>query len=428
MKKLSTLTLGVLGAVGYAYAHVARLARVLVTRVAMTPYTDLNNENDSPLARFILAFLLSVGAMYIFLAPLIISGLTALGSVDASEAGIIVSANLLGTTLGCGFAYFLVTRVRWKLLAGLLMFLLVTCDLGSMWAQYHGFTMLLIVRMTHGLMSGLLVATVAATIARAGKADQSFAFLLFIQLAISGTIVAVFTTTVQTEGPMIVWLSLVFFSFGALVLLPFAGDYPVQEIQHGNSTNTAHAPWVMVCPAMLALFLYNASQLGIFSYILELGREKNYEAEWLGWVLATSYWIGVPAALWVAWYSDRGKRIVPMSIGMIVAVVATASLLLDSFPVFAIATVVLGGAVSIVIPYLLGVIADFDNIGRIAALGTVVNNLGLAVGPFAGAVILAAWKIDYFILVSAGFIAISFPCAIYAARRLDHSKKRGGDW
>ena len=60
-----------------------------------------------------------------------------------------------------------------------------------------------------------------------------------------------------------------------------------------------------------------------------------------------------------------------------------------------------------VIPYLLGLCAEFDRSGRAAALAGLFSKLGLASGPFLAAALLGAGATSYFAVVNAAIACIA---------------------
>ncbi|MDA8694445.1 hypothetical protein N9L91_04565, partial [Pseudomonadales bacterium] len=125
-------------------------------------------------------------------------------------------------------------------------------------------------------------------------------------------------------------------------------------------------------------------------------------------------------ALLVVVFSTRFGRFFPVLIGMAVTLVATWLLHYSGSPLaFIIANCAVGITWAFIIAYLLGMSAEFDKAGRMAALGGFASKMGLASGPFVAALIVGDNNYALLINVALVFMAISMIAAIIPARFLD---------
>ncbi len=382
-------------------------------------------EPNGLAARLVLAVLTTAGVLYANVGPLIVSGLTLQAEFTRETAGYVFAANMYGSAVGGFVIILLVERVRWKPAAFALLALIVAVDLASAWTDRS--TALLTLRFCHGLAGGALIGVGMSVVARMTSPEKTFAILILIQLLLGGTGVAVLTPLLEDAGVRVVWLSLVGFSGLALLLLPLLGDYPMPARSQGSTAAapTHRAPLLVIILAMSALFLYQAGEMAAFAYMIELGNHYLFDVGFLSVTIAMSLWVGAPAALLVAWWSTRSGRLRPVVVGVVGTGFVVALLLVPAPAAFVVANVGFGVFFSISIPYLLGLVSEMDDTGRMAALGGFVNSLGLATGPALAATLVGAGDVPRAVVLGVGLLAVSLVLVVYPAAMLDRRSKHG---
>ncbi|MDG1663395.1 MAG: MFS transporter, partial [Pseudomonadales bacterium] len=334
----------------------------------------LSNRNkaapDSMLARLLLAFLATAGLFYVNIMPALVDGLVEGLGFTNKEAGLVGSANVYGAAVGAFLIVFLIGRMNWRGAAWRFLSVLILIDAISIFVVDA--QLLTGIRFLHGVIGGMLVGTGFAVIARTDEPDRTFGILLGVQYGLGGLGIMVIPPLVPAFGTPILFVTLIGFSAITALMLPFIADYsvdnttptdrlerPTSSIQLGPLTLT-----------MIALFFFQAANMAVFAYIIGLGRSFGLETAFITPVLGAASWVGVLGALLVVVFSTRYGRFFPVLTGMTLTLAATALLHYSGSQLaFILANCAVGITWAFIIAYLLGMSAEFDKAGRMAALG-----------------------------------------------------------
>lgn len=162
---------------------------------------------NGEIARVLLAFLASAGLFYVNIMPALVDGLIHGAGFSNRQAGMIGSSNVYGAALGAFTAVFLVKRVNWRVSAYGLLAGLICMDLLSM--TLTGFGQLLVARLVHGFIGGMLVGIGFSIIARTREADRTFGYLLLVQVGVGGIGLMLLPPLVPVLGTWVLFLSLI---------------------------------------------------------------------------------------------------------------------------------------------------------------------------------------------------------------------------
>ena len=374
---------------------------------------------DSMLARLLLAFLATAGLFYVNIMPALVDGLVEGLGFTNKEAGLVGSSNVYGAAVGALLIVFLISRINWRTAAWIFLSGLIIIDAASTFIDDA--QLLTSLRFLHGLIGGMLVGTGFAVIARTHKPDRTFGMLLGVQYGLGGLGIMVIPPLVPDFGTPILFFTLIGFSVVTALMLPFIPDYPIDTKSADRSEH--QAPAIKLQPlslTLLALFLFQAANMAVFAYIIVLGKSFGLDPAFIMPVLGAASWVGVLGALLVVIFSTRFGRIFPILVGMTVTLMATWLLHYSGSPLaFIIANCAVGITWAFIIAYLLGMSAEFDKAGRMAALGGFASKMGLASGPFVAALIVGDDNYALLVNVALVFMAISMIAAIIPARFLD---------
>ena len=355
-------------------------------------------------ARTFLAFLATAGLFYVNIMPAIVDGLIEALGFSSQQAGNIGSANVYGAAAGALVVVFMIKRLRWRPTAYALLATLIAADLSSMLVSDP--QTLTAIRFVHGFIGGALVGVGFSVIARTVNPDRTFGVLLVVQFGLGGLGNLYLPRLVPAFGVDVLFVSLIAFSLVTLAMLPFLDDYPVDA--RGESTTEAANDRIAIKPLALtlaALFLFQAGNMGLFAFIIGLGRHYELSLEFITWTLALSGWIGiVGAVIVIALYTKYG-RFRPLLGAMLLTAIGIWVLHASANPtIFLIANCGMGITWAFVIPYLLGLVSEFDKAGRTAALGGFASKMGLASGPLAAGYLLGDG--NYTLLINVGAVAV----------------------
>lgn len=375
-------------------------------------------------ARVLLAFLTTAGLYYVNIMPALVDGLKEGLGFTNKQAGLVGSFNMYGAAAGAFLIAFFVRRLRWKATAQWLLLGLVGMDLVSMLVIDP--VVLPAVRFLHGLIGGMLVGLGFSIIARTQAPDRTFGMLLLVQAGAGGLGVMVLPLLVPVFGPRVLFVALIGFSALTLLMLQFLPDYPIVPQPQRPAGAPSDAPRLrMLVLALVAVFLFQAANMGLYAFIIGLGRHAGLEMSFISPTLGISNWIGMLGALLVVVLSTRYGIFVPILAGMVLSIVGAAALVNAQIEWVWIACNV-GGAVTwnFTIAYLLGMCARFDATGQAAVWGGFMSKMGLASGPLVASFIVGEDHYVALIVMAVVLLVLGTLFSGLPAWRLDHGTAR----
>lgn len=374
---------------------------------------------NSMLARIFLAFLASAGLFYVNIMPAIVDGLKeGLGFTD-QQAGFAASANVYGAALGALLIVFIVKRISWRPVSYALLATLILTDLLSMLIASP--EPMIAIRFAHGCIGGALVGTGFSVIARTLHPDRTFGVLLFVQFGLGGLGNLYIPRLVPIFGTDVLFLSLIAFSVTTTLMVPFLGRYEVTANQQKiKDAPQASIPLIPIALVLASLFLFQASNNGLFAFIIGLGKVSGLELNFITLSLAVAGWIGLLGAGLVIIFHTRYGRTVPLALAMLLTIAATWALHYSSSgTIYLLANCVIGITWAFVMSYLLGLVSAFDQTGQMAALGGFASKMGLASGPLAGGMLLGEDNYGLLINLAVVGLALSAIASLIPARLKD---------
>jgi len=140
---------------------------------------------------------------------------------------------------------------------------------------------------------------------------------------------------------------------------------------------------------MLALFIYETGQGGIWTYMVQFGQNSGVEDQFYGDSMTVIQLLALGGSALAVWIGDRYGSMWPIVLGIGVNVAAAVGLSYSKSPTqFVILNVIWFAAYYFVIPYLLGLMAKLDDLGRWAVAVDAMWWLGDAAGtPVAGMIV-----------------------------------------
>jgi predicted MFS family arabinose efflux permease len=380
---------------------------------------------DGLAARTFLAFLATAGLYYVNIMPAIVDGLIEGLDFSPQDAGFVGSANVYGAAAGALLIVFLVRRLNWRRSAYALLAGLIAMDFLSMTITAP--QALIGFRFLHGFIGGALVGVGFSVIARTTNPDKTFGVLLVVQFGLGGLGNLYLPRLVPSFGVEILFMALIAFSVVTAFMVPFLADYPVNQEEDGGTARPAERiAWRPLGLTLLAIFLFQAANMGLFAFIIGLGRAYSLDLEFITTTLAASGWIGIVGAVIVIAIYTKFGRFRPLMGAMILTIAGFMALHFSAnATVFFVANCGMGITWAFVIPYLLGLCAEFDKSGQMAALGGFASKMGLASGPMVAGMLVRDDNFGTLINVSAGVLAAGMIACILPAIRQDKAALAG---
>lgn len=375
-----------------------------------------NIDPNGLVARTMLAFLATAGLFYVNIMPALVSGLIEALGFSKKDAGLVASFNVYGAAIGAFTAVFVVKIWSWRTTSVVLLLALIVTDFFSI--VINDPHALMAVRFLHGAIGGLLVGVGFSIIARTKEADKTFGILLLVQFGLGGVGVIYIPPLVPEYGTAILFSSLIAFSICTLLMLPFIPQYqknanPQKDVQQSIQK------WPLLS-ALIALFLFQAANMGLYAYIIDLGQVAGLETELISTIIGVSAWFGILGSMLVVWLSTRFGRSLPLTIGIIFTGINTLILHYAAQEwAFWLANINIAIAWAFVIPYILGLCSEFDRQGQMAALGGFASKMGLASGPLAAALMVSGFSYGFLINIAVLALLFSMIAAWWPANLLD---------
>ncbi len=380
---------------------------------------------DGLMAAVLLSFLATAGFFYVNIMPAIVSGLVDGLHFGAREAGWVGAANVYGAVVGAMLAIYLSQRVPWRRLAVLLLCGLIAIDLLSVtvitpWP-------LIGTRFAHGIVGGTLVGTAFAVIARTRVPERTFGMLLIVQYGLGGVALLLLPRLIPVFGSRLLFLVLAAFSLVTLAMLPFLAPYPRRPAADqlpAEAAVVAAAGLGRLLPlALLAVFFYQAGNMALSAYVIELGRAFALGLNDISSILGAAGWIGALGAVLVIVLKLRAGRVRPILAALLLCSAGMLAFRYSGSGVmYALANIVTAVAWAFGIPYLLGMCAAFDRQGRAATLASVASKLGLASGPLVASAFVREGHWLWVVTLATVAMLASLLCAFLPAWRLDRAR------
>ncbi len=380
---------------------------------------------NGKIARVLLSFLATAGLFYVNIMPALVDGLIDGLGFSNRDAGFVGSANVYGAALGAFSVVFIIRRLNWKRTSLFLLLGLIVCDVISIYI--HDPHLLIGMRFLHGCVGGFLVGIGFAIISRTEQVDRTFGYLLTVQFGLGGLGLMYLPSLVPEFGTPVLFFSLILLSVVTLLMLPFLSDYPIPKQAVNAGHGTKRYSHKLLALALLATFLFQAANMGAYAYIIGIGKHAGLNMTFISSTLGLAAWVAILGSVLVIILSTRFGRFYPVLIATFLTVLGTWILHYSNVPsTYWIANVGVGVTWAIVISYLLGLCAEFDVAGQMAALGGFASKMGLASGPLVAALMVG--EDDYtsminiaVVLLLLSMLAVALPAYVLDRREKKHS-------
>jgi predicted MFS family arabinose efflux permease len=382
----------------------------------------LKARSDGEVARILLAFLATAGIFYINIMPAIVDGLKEGLAFTNKQAGLVASANTYGAAIGALLVVFFVAHINWRKASYMLLVALISIDLACMFLTDA--TALIVVRAIYGLCGGALVGIGFSVMSRTTEVSRTFGYLLTIQFGLGGAGIIYLPGLVPVFGTKALFLSLATFGLVTMIMVPFLSEYPATKQADRKITGLIpHGPAAM---ALIATFLFQAANMGIYAYSIGIGKFAGLDPSFVSTSLGVGAWVAISGSVLVIILSTKLGRLKPVSLAILITALSTWALhYSDVNPnswfssVFWLANALIAITWAFTISYLLGMCAEFDKNGQMAALGGFASKMGLASGPFFAAYVVGENNYSLVITASTLCLVLCMLAAVLPSKILD---------
>ncbi len=386
---------------------------------ATTHPLPLNKRVDpnSIIARIMLAFLTTAGIFYINIMPAVVNGLKEGLAFTNQQAGFVSSANLYGAALGALAAVFLIKRINWRSWAYALLVALIVIDSSCIFIENS--TLMISIRFIHGLVGGLLVGIGFCIISRTSEADKTFGYLLFIQWGLGGLGLMYLPELVPVYGTTALFISLMTFTVVTLLMMPFIPNYAIEDLKVDKTVDTEVKKLPMFLN-LFGIFLFQAANMGLFAYVIGLGKSDGLDIQFMSPALASASWVALLGAFLVIIIGTKFGRTLPLISAIVITAICSWALhYSESEQVYLIANIIIGVTWAFALPYMFGICSQLDKAGQLAAMGGFASKMGLATGPMIAAMVLGEDNYGLIIDIAAITLVLCAIAVFKPARLLD---------
>jgi len=354
-----------------------------------------NINQDSLLNAFFLSILATAGLFYVNLGGSFLSAFVDGLNIERDSAGFIVSANKYGAAFGGLLAAIFIRRLSWRKSSYFLLSSLILVDVIS--SRVPNAELLIYIRFFHGTIGGFLVGIGLSVIARTSFPDRVFGMLMVVQYSFGSIGIFTVPRLVEIFGYEAVFFVLIGFSIMTLLIIPLIPDLKKKTSSLNTIGKLSLQLKILLGIALLSLFLFQSSNMGVADFAFELGKEINLSNNEISNLLTIANIISISGGVLAYLISTKFGRTLPLLFGFLIASVFTYLLnYSENIYIYFIANTITGVTWGFVIPYLLGLAASFDKFGQMAALAGFISKVGLASGPL----------IASFLIIDYGFSAI----------------------
>lgn len=352
----------------------------------LTQYRDASNSNvDNPWTIGSVVVGSGIALLALYLGPLIVGEYIAVLDVSESKAGLIMSAEMSGFTLGAALL-FVSLAINWRgiVITALLLMILgnVTCLL------FDELSAFVIFRFIAGLGAGILMTMTIQVIALTCNPDRIYGLWTVGQLTFGAMGIIIFPEIIASQGIksiFLIWAILAMILFASVQFYPRGRD-------SGSRPNSEHPTDHRVILGLLCLvglFIYYSGQAGVWVYMERVGISWNLSPQMVAKTLFLSLLAGVGGSGLAILVGNRVGRSIPLVVSMIISAISI--LLVIQFSganLFVLAACLFNFGWYLFLPYISAVVAAIDNTGKLLTGLSVTFPAGLAAGPAIAALLI----------------------------------------
>ncbi|NRA42151.1 MAG: MFS transporter [Pseudomonadales bacterium] len=385
------------------------------------PQSFFQVNPDGHVTRLLLALLATSGLFYVNIMPAIVEGLIVGLDLSNKQAGIISSSNVYGAAFGAFAAIFIVAKIPWRMSCVVLLLAMMLADSLSIFLT--DFSSLIAVRFVHGTVGGMIVGIAFSLMAKTKNVERSFGYLLTVQFGLGGLGLIYIPPLLPEYGTTALFATLIAFNIVNILLLPLipelhAGNASQQQSQGVKFLSRRYK--YLLLAALLATFMFQAANMGIFAYIISIGKQAALDITFISNTLGQAAWISLLGSVLVILIAHRMNRRWPLLLSILITIAATLMLhASDSALMYWLANSIVGITWAFAISYLLGMCSSFDDSGQAAALAGFFSKMGLASGPMVCAYLSEADDFSSMINLAAVILLVAAMLAHLPAAALD---------
>lgn len=303
--------------------------------------------------------------------------------LETSASGWLASLELGAVTLLCLLFSSRVDAMPLRGPAILALFLSLLGNLLSILAP--GLFLFIAARILVGLGAGALMALLFGAAARTSEPQRTFSMVTFSLTALFLVIMVGGPIAVRAYG-----LNGILGMLACIQLLGLFLFWRLPQMPAPATGNRGRFPrnWLVI-GALGALVLLQSGNALIWAFTERIGRATGLSLDAVGQVLALSSVVSMAGPIIARIIGSRWGKTLPLVFALAMISVSVLFITHSAMPqIYSSASVVLPLFVMLGNPFIMGVLAGLDERGRVAAAAPAFSNIGSALGPFLGSLVL----------------------------------------
>ena len=326
--------------------------------------------------------------------------------------GYLAAADMFGCAIACLVIARRLKNLDWRMVIGVALLGVVIGNLASM--PLDTMAALLLARLFVGFCGGAALSVVFVALCHTPSPDRSFGIFVFLQLLLQAAALPVFALLYEQWGVPSLYAGLIALALLALLMVGHVPRGLAREPVNVAFDESApkHGAWATI--TVVALGIYFIAPAMIWAFFEPIGRRFDLDPLSIGSALGFSALAGIAGAGTVLMLAARLGRLPSMAIGIGLSMISLLPVFGGSgMPTFLLVTCVFNFAWNFTYPYLMGVIAHYDEAGEVAIYSLATQLLGLAAGPLIGSAILASQQ-GYPVMVASALLILFISLLLFA--------------
>jgi predicted MFS family arabinose efflux permease len=383
-----------------------------VTSATEIPVNRATFKTDGAPAMLAAAYLATVPLLIGWFLPFVVAGFGAMGFSE-QQSGLLVSADMLGYTVGTLAASPFLSKLDWRRASTVLLLAIIAANLIA--CELAHFPGLFSIRLCAGLASGGLAAIALGACAQGDNPGSTYGlWQTFQAMAAAGAGLAL-PTLIEIWTARVAFVVIAAIAAAGLLLvrlIPHRANGPPPAVAAGRAT--ASGALGAVSMAIAAIFLFLAATTAVTAFLERIGTGMGIAPRVIGFALSAAGAASLVGGLLATKMGDHRGYLGPTLVGGTLAALAYVAYVIGPIGVSTLVsgTVVYFGAYSYVSAYFMGTLAIADQSGRAVAIGNGALGGGITLGPVLGGWVMEATNSTAVLCwVAAGMTALSCPAS-----------------
>ena len=328
-----------------------------------------------------------VALLALYMGPILVGGYIAKLAVSESRAGLIISTEMSGFTLGA-VIFFVIAGINWR---RIVMAALLAMIAGNVLLLFADKLFLFVAcRFFAGFGAGVVMTMTIQVIALMRDPDRVYGLWAVGQLSLGALGMIFFPNVISGSGINVVFLIWALLAACLFLTVRFypTGREKDENPNPGGSPVITHR-LVLGLWCLLGLFIYYSGQAGVWAYMERVGISLGIGQGRVANTLFASLIAGIAGAGLAILLGNRAGRALPLSTSMIMSAISIVLLIQSSSPaMFIVAACMFNFSWYLFLPYISAIVAAVDENGKLLTGLAVAFPAALAAGPAIAAFLL----------------------------------------